>query len=273
MGWSVGRRISRAGTSSKWGVVAGNGDSGSTKKYTGANGRNETLTLTIQFAIHTSTDDGQLEKRTVNHSRVVVSSTSANGSSATLESLLPDDMDLPKDDQIFALPYHNPNHDASSVAPSKAEAFFPLLDGKSAIIDVLKGTAFVEYPTVHVYPRNTWEGLCAMSRAVIMPLLDETDASSGYGYGGFGGKREPRERDDGWKRVKRDDTTSTAPAVTTTAPSPLSQAMFPPAQTSAMPRPVAVPVVRPVSLGLGLADYGSDDDEDEADDVLGDGGE
>lgn len=224
------------------------------------------MTLTIQLAISTPSEEDRtkFDKKMVNHSRVIVFSPTSSTTLATLESLLPTDMNLQLDGLIFALPYHTINRDAPSpIAPAKGETFFPPLEPKIAIVDALKGTAFVEFPTVHVYSKEEWEALRAESRITIMPLSTDTEMPNASG-----GKREMRERDDGWKRVRREGAVGeTATADTTNVAATV--APIPPAVAIAQAQTAPTPVARPISLGLGLADYGSDDEEDEAEDVLG----
>ena len=240
-----------------------------------AYGRNETLTLTVQLAVLTPTENDltKHEKRMTSHSRVIVLDSSRTADMATFTSLLPPDSELEPNDLVFVLPYHTFNRDTSLPAPSsKSEAFFPPLDRSVPIIEALKGTAFVEFPTVHVYPLAIWEASRNDGRVVVMPLLAVLDETNGMGR--FGRKGEMRERDDGYKRVRREEppaAVSSVPA-STIAPVP-AVPMY--TATSLPVRFVAVPplAARPISLGLGLADYGSDDEEEEADDVLGGDGE
>lgn len=99
--------------------------------------------------------------------------------SVSLASLLPDS--LSDADIVFALPYHMPRRHSRDVrnasAPDLAGApalvpgarrFFPPLDGTTPLEKALTGTAWVEFPTVHLYARAEWDAAVAAGEVVVV---------------------------------------------------------------------------------------------------------
>ncbi|KAL1408520.1 Box C/D snoRNA accumulation [Vanrija albida] len=154
------------------------------------------------------------------HPRVAVLPTGA-----TLASLLPESLDT---EVVFALPYHVPRRRSDLASSKSRRAFFPPLDGAAALSTALKGTAFVEFPVVHVFAADTWAAAVTSGEVAVMPLLEST-------------KRKAEADDGGSKRAKVDDAVPPAAAA-----------------TAAGAAPAAI-------TGLaGLGDYDSDDDSDGA---------
>ncbi|WOO77916.1 Box C/D snoRNA protein 1 [Vanrija pseudolonga] len=133
----------------------------------------------------------------ITHPRVAVLPTST-----TLASLVPESLG---GELVYALPYHVPRRrgDMAPAAP-KTRAFFPPLDGAAPLSTALKGTAFVEFPIVHVFAADAWQAALDSGETIVMPLLEST-------------KRKAEVDDGENKRAKLDSApaAAAAPAPTT----------------------------------------------------------
>ncbi|TXT15884.1 hypothetical protein VHUM_00387 [Vanrija humicola] len=154
------------------------------------------------------------------HPRVAVLPTST-----TLASLVPEGLGA---DLVFALPYHVPRRRSDTAPAPKTRAFFPPLDGAAPLSTALKGTAFVEFPVVHVFAASAWKSALDSGDLVVMPLLEST-------------KRKAEADDGESKRAKVEA-----------------------AESSSAPAAPAPPTAATALAGLG--DYDSDDEADEAED-------
>lgn len=167
-----------------------------------ADSRNQSLHMTIQFALSPALAEGE-EQQTITHPRVSVLPRSSPPT--TLNSLLPPDV-LAKQ-PILALPYYYPrSRDVPDpTPPSRATKYFTPLDGNLPVDQALNGTAFVEFPTVRVFDRTEWLGKLGNGEVAVIPRFETKVAAEekksvpakrerpeelGLGLGGYGSSDE-----------------------------------------------------------------------------------
>lgn len=165
----------------------------------------------------------------------------------TLRSLLPP-LITPSPDIIYLLPFFPsparpapiPTDEAPSSRPSKL--FFPPLNPDLPLVDIFKGTAWVEFPTIHIMSEANWKTGLGEGKYGIVELAQPRKRGLEGGEEGVTPKQWGGERDSGWgKRGPKE-----SPAV------PAKKAK------------VAVPTT--AALGA-LGAYASDSDNDEEDEV------
>lgn len=189
---------------------------------TGADARTQTLYLTIQLVLPKELAGGD-EAKTIHHSRLAFS---ASSNLHTLHSLSPKDMDT--GNLVYALPYHRVDRDderSMAVLKPGASHFFPPLTPTISIADALRGTAYIEFPTIRVFEKRVWDEKIGKGEIVVHPL-------SGTAVAG------------------RSETAQAAAPV----PEPIG------ATPQAQSKVEAVVPPAPATLGLGL-DYGSDEED------------
>ncbi|CAK9780605.1 hypothetical protein CC85DRAFT_312920 [Cutaneotrichosporon oleaginosum] len=99
---------------------------------------------------------------------------------ATLASLLPEA--LRTTDVVYAMPYHIPRRRSAELRPPGRGAYFPPLPGSKGLDVALHGTAFVEFPVVHVFARDEWEHALRYGMVRVMPgLQPPREAAEGAG--------------------------------------------------------------------------------------------
>lgn len=79
--------------------------------------------------------------------------------------------DLRSKDMVFVMPYHIPRRRQSELPLPSARAFFPPLPASSGLDTALHGTAFIEYPVIHVYARDEWDRAMRAGTVVVMASL------------------------------------------------------------------------------------------------------
>ena len=206
-----------------------------------ANARTETLYLTVQVSVpREMVEPDKTGHKVFTHSRVAVPPAKSGGGS-TLAALLPPEMaDFSVDTLVFAMPYHS--LDREELAP-KGDKYFPPMDPNVRLIDALRGTAFVEHPTIHVLKKDEWVDRLRKGAVVEMPLANrDLPITSRAG--------EKRKMD--WVDESTPALSASSPAI----PVPTLPAK-PSFAVSAAPVRAA-----PGGLGMGLVDYGSDEDEE-----------
>lgn len=111
--------------------------------------------------------------------------------------------------------------------------FYPPLDPEISIVDALKGTRYVEFPVISVFETQEWEGKVKRGEFLVVPLSGQYASLVTPSVGSL-------------RRI------SDSPAA------PLQSS--PPNPTQ--PPKSSAPALNPLApLGLGLGEYGSDDDE------------
>lgn len=85
---------------------------------------------------------------------------------------------------VFAMQVHHPSGVPLSAPPSTVQGhtpslpvarFYPPFPATAPLESALRGTSFVEYPTIHVFLRPHWDQLLADGRVVVVPLPDRAD--------------------------------------------------------------------------------------------------
>ena len=181
--------------------------------------------LTLQLSVPRSIIAGEEGEgvKTINHSRLALASHSTEPTSP-LRACLPELKEgVDVNSLVFALAYHTLEFQASL---PKGNRFFPLLNPSLTPAEALKGTAFVEFPTIQVMPKSDWEDKVSKGEVVILPFHHRQNTKAGV------------------KRKAED--------VENTESTPVSHEVV-------KPRPVST-----VPLGLALADYGSDEEDSDA---------
>jgi hypothetical protein len=212
--------------------------------------RNQTLHLTIQLTIppHLLEGDTHDASRPRIHTRVLAVSSKPDEELPTLSSLLPTST-IPSLNLIFALPFHpTSNHPLpEAAAATGCRPYYPLLPPDQPLIDVLKGTAFVEFPSIEVLERDTWEERLKLGKITVVPV----NITTGLGRG----------RDDGWGKRRRQDGGKDKDGVDVESVGPEKRVKLDIALSKVG---APMPMTNPSTL-LGLIAYGSDNSDDEVD--------
>lgn len=87
----------------------------------------------------------------------------------TLSSLVREE--LRATDLVFAMPYHVPRRRQADLAQPRGRAYFPPLPASVGLDTALHGTAFIEYPAIHVYARDEWDRSVRSGAVLVMPGL------------------------------------------------------------------------------------------------------
>ncbi|CAD6579500.1 MAG: hypothetical protein TREMPRED_002509 [Tremellales sp. Tagirdzhanova-0007] len=157
-----------------------------------------TIQLVISVALPRPTNPNTAETRTVRHSRVLLVSPEEK-SLPTLDSLLPPS--LSTETVIFALPFHHAHTQPPPTKPP-GRAFFPPLAPTIPLEYALKGTAWVEFPIIHVIPRAEWDEAMQKGELTVMslyePMLEEPNG---------------RTRDNGWGPKRQTPRGESGPAL------------------------------------------------------------
>jgi hypothetical protein len=178
---------------------------------------------------------------------------------------------------VFAMPVYQPSGvPLSSPTPStskRGQRFYPPFSPTEPLESVLKGTSFLEFPTVHVFLREDWERRVADGEVVV----DERRGEVGQKQSTVAQGRETSNTEPPNKKPRMAGvpipTAESSTAQTLSAP-PVTETSPPAAPEPAMlaqpePRPVAPTesqvaagqgVPQAVAAGLAL-DYGTESDE------------
>ncbi len=160
--------------------------------------RTQTLHLTVQLSVPPNLlkleDKAALGPKLISHPRVHFAHPDQT-SLPTLASLLPPHLKVA--DIILALPFdfsairHTP---PSFYDNPRAKFFYPVLDTAKSVAENLRGTLWVEFPTIRVISRKEWEGMLrvkGVERVIFVPFAEGVTETGGAGTGG-------RTRDSGW---------------------------------------------------------------------------
>ena len=145
--------------------------------------RAQTLYLTIQLLPQAELNKiGQGVRSDITHSRVTVAALNTN--LPTLSSLVPPELLSETANLVLAIPYHIPSSDESThPASSLAQYYFPPLEMTTSVEEALRGTCFVEFPTIHLYLRKEWDEKVERGKIVVMPLRQYQMGSRDSGWG------------------------------------------------------------------------------------------
>ena len=156
-----------------------------------------TIQLVMPVALPRPMDPISTETRTVRHSRVLIVSPDEKHL-PTLASLLPPP--LSAEAIVFVLPFHQAQTQPPPAKPP-GKAFFPPLAPTRPLEHALKGTAWVEFPIIHVIPLVEWDEAVHKGEITIMslyePMLEEP---------------AERPRDNGWGSKRRASLGESGPA-------------------------------------------------------------
>lgn len=145
--------------------------------------------MTIQLVIPPDLllDDTHDTSKPRLHTRVLIASSTPGDTLPTLSSLLPNTI-RPSKDLIFLLPFHPTTHHPApdDIVISNQRLYYPPLEQDKPIFEVLKGTAFVEFPSIELMQKEAWLAQLGEARVRVVP------PNQGIGVG------EGRGRDSGW---------------------------------------------------------------------------
>ena len=110
-----------------------------------------------------------MKARTISHSKALLA-TSKPQDLPTLSSLLP--LNIVETSLVLALPYLSGEMDASSNSQPGTRLFFPPLDQASPLSQALRGTSFIEFPTIQVFTLEAWTSILFKGLVKIMPFLN-----------------------------------------------------------------------------------------------------
>lgn len=232
MGWTGGRRTSRGIIFSEISLLLRDHE---------LTIRHKTLRLTVQLQLMDSLKPAN-GSAMVNHPRLAFPPQS--GEPATLHSLLPVNM-RERAGLIFALPYHNPQHMELSSIPG-GQRFFPPLSPDVPVIDALRGTSFVEFPTIRVYAKAEWDDKQRRGEVVVLPLLQPAAPIS-----------------DSPKKFK-DQTTLPDASTNNAVGQGASPLVHTPPIYHAVETKTPTTMAPAPTLGLGLGNYDSDEEDEDA---------
>ncbi|KAI9634798.1 uncharacterized protein MKK02DRAFT_27942 [Dioszegia hungarica] len=119
-----------------------------------------------------------------------------------LHSLLPPLM-LTASDIVFLLPFFpspaRPAPPVEDTASRAARLFFPPLDPELPFADVFRGTAWVEFPTVHIMSKVDWERGLKKGEVGVVPLAQaKKRGADDAGIDAVTPRQWGGERDSGW---------------------------------------------------------------------------
>ncbi|EAL22158.1 hypothetical protein CNBC2960 [Cryptococcus deneoformans B-3501A] len=144
--------------------------------------------------------------KTITHPRVLFHAREAE-SLPTISSLLPS-LTIPLSEIRFCQPFHStPFRPAPSHQPNQ-KIFYPPLDANKPLKDVLKGSAWVEFPEIQLMARETWEEMVDKGEAIITEIEAMSQVSGRERDSGWGAKRrlnevaEGKVQHNGTKRLK-----------------------------------------------------------------------
>ncbi|ORX37143.1 hypothetical protein BD324DRAFT_650751 [Kockovaella imperatae] len=162
------------------------------------NPKNKILHLTLEFNVDASlTGDG--ESHSTLKPRVLIEAPSDKSLEQTLpvslSALLPPDL-AARSDLAFAIsvPASYIHEDPDSYHGSKL--YFPTLDASVPILEALRGIVFLEYPTITIMSRSSWDAQVQDGRVKVLPLLQVST----------------RFHDNAYKRKRGDEDTTTTSA-------------------------------------------------------------
>ena len=152
-----------------------------------------TIQLEVPLALLSEEDQISREAKTITLPRVLFAVPDDKALS-TLASLLPPP--LIADELIFALPFHATLTRPPPELPnpvSGTKLFFPTLAPDRPLSDVLKGAAWVEFPTIQVIPRAEWAERLDKGKVTIVPLAEPLaqGCTGRIRDSGWGAKRKP----------------------------------------------------------------------------------
>jgi hypothetical protein len=148
--------------------------------------RNQTLHLTIQLAVPPTLleNEDTTPIRANTYTRVLIACPDSESPLPTLSSLLPTTK-VPASQLMFILPFHStPHYPTPETLATRRKLYYPPLNPGIPIVEVLKGIAFIEYPTIEVMQQSAWEQAVNGGAAGIVPLREDIGVD--------------RRRDDGW---------------------------------------------------------------------------
>ena len=137
--------------------------------------RSQTLYLTMELVLPPSPKDDKGKRKSHYHHRVILDApTDPKEGFATLASLVP--AHLAVTDYVLVMPYHlSPAHPPAPQGTSKTW-YFPPLDPTKRVRDVLKGTAWAEYPTIYLEEKTSWTIRLKKDEVGIMPLASAQES-------------------------------------------------------------------------------------------------
>ncbi|KIR81941.1 hypothetical protein I306_00977 [Cryptococcus gattii EJB2] len=180
------------------------------------NPKTEQLYLTVDLIIpsnlilpspnSTVVTSSNTSSKTITHPRVLFHAPDAE-SLPTISSLLPS-LTIPLSEIRLCQPFHStPLRPAPSHQPNQT-IFYPPLDADKPLKDVLKGSAWVEFPEIQLMARETWEEMVNKGDVIITEIEAISQVPVRQRDSGWGAKRRPNEvpkeegQQDGAKRLK-----------------------------------------------------------------------
>ncbi|ORY31856.1 hypothetical protein BCR39DRAFT_558040 [Naematelia encephala] len=189
-----GHEILRAqlGRRGVWMQVMPDGMGRRKSNQSGYNAKNQTIHLTVQIVVPKDLLPEQEadEPKTITQHRVLFSHSDVT-ILPKLSSLLSPDL---AEDAILLLPFHpSPARPTPDDLPDQhPRLYFPPLDTNQTLSEALRGTAFVEFPAIHLISKKAWEESVSGGRVRIVPLAEPR---SGGDMG--------RQRDSGWGNKRK----------------------------------------------------------------------
>lgn len=144
--------------------------------------------------------------KTITHPRVLFHSREAE-SLPTISSLLPP-LTIPLSQIRLFQPFHSTPLRPAPFHQLNQKIFYPPLDANKPLKDVLKGSAWVEFPEIQLMTRETWEEMVNNGEAVVTEMEAIPQVSGRERDSGWGTKRRSNEvveekgQHDGTKRLK-----------------------------------------------------------------------
>ncbi|WWD18001.1 hypothetical protein CI109_102448 [Kwoniella shandongensis] len=197
------------------------------------------LSISQQLLDPTSADTST---KTISHNRVLFAASEPT-TMPILSSFLPPSLVDTTSDLVFAMPFHStPSRPAPDHAPGQ-KLFYPPLDSAKSFAEVLRGTAWVEFPVIHVMKRSDWESSIEKGTVGIVPVSQGSMQTRDSGWGAKRRVQVVEEREDEEDSTKRARTMATALNI---------------------PGPASVPTSTPTEGLMALGEYESDSEvEDE----------
>ncbi|KAK8865814.1 hypothetical protein IAR55_000961 [Kwoniella newhampshirensis] len=149
------------------------------------NPRTQQLHLTVHISVPLSPFDSTSATTTdkvTAHSRVLFAASDSTPL-PTLSSLLPPPVNETLSGLISALPFHStPSCPAPDHTPGQ-KLFYPPLDASKPLAEVLRGTAWVEFPVIHVMTKKFWETSLDNGTVKVVPLSQGRMQTRDSGWG------------------------------------------------------------------------------------------
>ncbi|WVR05752.1 hypothetical protein IAU60_002777 [Kwoniella sp. DSM 27419] len=155
------------------------------------NPKSQQLHMTIHLTAPESLLDPTMTtfaQRIIPHQRVLVATKDSDKATLpTLTSLLPTPIEAA---HVFALPFHSTSSRPAPEHLPDQRLFYPPLEPGLPLAQVLRGTAWVEFPMIEVVSRQAWDQGLSKGTIGIIPLSEGTTPIGS------------RERDAGWGKRK-----------------------------------------------------------------------